>query len=106
MHAVLITFRSVASLDDVHDDFLAGAGAIAAVPGLLSKTWVQEGDRLGGFYLFTDADAAATYLDGPIIAETKAVPAFSDWDVQQFTVIEEFSAITRGVPASTPTAAD
>jgi hypothetical protein len=106
MHAVLITFRSEAALDDVHDDFLAGAHAIAEVPGLLSKTWIANDERWGGFYLFTDADAATTYLDGPIIAATKAVPAFSDWDVQQFTVIEEFSALTRGIPTTTPAAAD
>ncbi len=45
MHAVLITFHSSVSLDAVHDDFLAGAQAIADVPGLLSKTWLQDGER-------------------------------------------------------------
>jgi hypothetical protein len=73
---------------------------------LLSKTWIANDERWGGFYLFTDSTAARAYLDGPIITQTKAVPAFSGWDVQQFTVIEEFSAITRGMPASTTAAAD
>ncbi len=45
MHAVLITFHSSVSLDAVHVDFLAGAQAIADVPGLLSKTWLQDGER-------------------------------------------------------------
>ena len=98
MHAVLITFRSAAALDDLRQPFLEGAEAIRDVPGLLSKTWLHNGATFGGFYLFTDADAAQAYLDGPIITETKAVPAFSDFKVEQFTVAEEFSAITRGVP--------
>lgn len=106
MQAVIITFHSSVPLDAVHDDFSAGAQEISEVPGLLSKTWLQDGERLGGFYLFTDADAARTYLDGPIIAETRAVPVFSDWEVQEFTVLEEFSAVTRGVPRQSPAAAD
>ncbi len=99
MHAVLITFRSAAALDDLRQPFLEGAEAIRDVPGLLSKTWLHDGATFGGFYLFADADAAQAYLDGPIIAETKAVPAFSAFRVERFAVAEEFSAITRGVPA-------
>jgi hypothetical protein len=99
MHAVLITFHSAVAFDDLRQPFLEGAEAIRDVPGLISKTWLQNGATLGGFYLFTDGDAAQAYLDGPIITETKAVPAFSEFKVEQFTVLEEFSAITRGVPS-------
>jgi hypothetical protein len=98
MHAVLITFQSAAGLDDLRQPFLEGAEAIRAVPGLISKTWLQNGATLGGFYLFTDVDAAQAYLAGQIITETESVPAFSEFQVEQFTVLEEFSAITRGVP--------
>ena len=98
MHAVLITFRSAAALDDLRQPFLEGAEAIRDVPGLISKTWLHDGATFGGFHLFTDADAAQAYLEGEIISATKAVPAFSEFKVEQFTVAEEFSAITRGVP--------
>lgn len=98
MYAVLITFRSSTALEDLRQPFLEGAEAIRDVPGLLSKTWLHDGATFGGFYLFTDADAAQTYLDGEIISATKAVPAFSEFKVERFTVAEEFSAITRGVP--------
>lgn len=98
MHAVFITFHSEASFDDLHEPFLDAAPAIRDVPGLISKTWVQDGATLGGFYLFTDRDAAQAYLDSEMIAETKAMPVFSDFNVQQFTVLEEHSAITGGVP--------
>ncbi len=100
MHAVFITFHSAAGLDDLQEPFREGAEAISEVPGLLSKTWIQDGATLGGFYIFTDEAAARAYLDGPIIAKTKAVPDFSDFSVQQFTVLEAFSAITRGVPGT------
>jgi hypothetical protein len=98
MHAALITFHSEVSLDELHESFLEAAPVIRDVPGLISKTWIYQGATLGGFYLFRDSDAAQAYLDGEIISETKAVPAFSDFNVQQFTVHEEFSAITGGVP--------
>jgi hypothetical protein len=97
MHAVLITFHSAAALEDLRQPFLEGAKAIRDVPGLLSKTWLHDGATFGGFYLFSDADAGQAYLDGEIISATKAVPAFSAFKVEQFTVLEEFSAITRGV---------
>jgi hypothetical protein len=71
----------------------------------LSKTWLNEGERWGGFYIFNDSDATQAYLDGPIIADTKAVPAFSDWEVRHFTVIDKFSKITRGVPAGVASSA-
>ena len=98
MHAVLITFRSSVAAEDLREEFLAVAPAIGAVPGLLSKTWLRQGATLAGFYLFADADAARAYLDGEIIAETRAVPAFTDFRVEEFAVLDEFSAITRGLP--------
>ena len=98
MHAVFITFHSEAGWDDLREPFLEAAPAIRDVSELVSKTWVQDGATFGGFYLFTNGDAAQAYLDGELIAETKAMPIFSDFKVQQYTVIEEPSAITRGVP--------
>jgi hypothetical protein len=103
VRAVVVTFHSAVSLDAVHDDFMAGAGAIAEVPGLLSKTWIAEDERLGRF---SDANAAKDCLDGPIISETRAVPVFSDREVRHFTVPEAFDAITRGIPAAAPSPAD
>jgi hypothetical protein len=97
MHAVLITFRSEASLEELWEPFLAAAPAIRDVPGLISKTWIGEGSTLGGFYLFTDRNAAQAYLDGEIISQTKAMPAFSDFRVERYEVVEEMSAITNGL---------
>ena len=97
MHAVLITFHSDVSLDDVWEPFLAAAPVIRDVPGLISKSWLRDGATWGGFYLFTDAGAAQAYLDGEIISETKAMPVFSSFRIERYDVIEEMSAITNGL---------
>jgi hypothetical protein len=96
---VLITFHSDAALADLREPFLEAAPAIRDVPGLISKTWLQRGATLGGFYLFTDSGAAQAYLDGEIITSTKAMPIFSNFSVEQYEVIEEMSAITNGLGA-------
>jgi hypothetical protein len=98
MHAVLITFHSDVSLDDLREPFLAGAPAIRDSLGLISKTWLHRDSTLGGFYLFTDRESALAYLDGPIITDLKATPVFSEIAIQEFAVAEEFSALTNGVP--------
>lgn len=103
MHALFVTFHSTARLEDLRDPFLEAASAICDTPGLLSKTWLQEGERLGGFYLFRDASAAQSYLDGPIVANLMTQPAFSDFEVRHLTALEDLSAITRGIPATAST---
>ena len=100
MHGVFITFQSEARLEDLQGPFLEVAEALLDVPGLLSKTWIQEGERIGGFFIFSDAASAEAYLHGPIAAGIKANPAFSDFEVRQLTVLEDFSAMTNGVPAA------
>jgi hypothetical protein len=97
MHAVLITFHSDASLEELWEPFLAAAPAIRDVPGLIAKTWLGNVETLGGFYLFTDREAAEAYLDSEIIRETKAMPACSDFHVEHYDVVEAMSAITNGV---------
>jgi quinol monooxygenase YgiN len=94
MHGLLITFRSAATLDQVHDAFMEAAPAISQTPGLISKAWLRDGDHLGGFYVFTDADAAEAYLAGPIIGQVKATPAFSDFAARHFDVLDDLSAVT------------
>lgn len=65
MHAVLITCDVTAETEALADSHTVHARAIAAVPGLVAKTWLRDGAMLGGFYLFADRAAADAYLDGP-----------------------------------------
>jgi hypothetical protein len=99
MHAVLITFRSAASLEDLAEPFGAYAHALNAVSGFVMKTWIADGDTLGGFHIFDDAAAANQYLTGELCATVLTNPAFSDFQVAHFDVIDSLSAIT-GSPAT------
>jgi len=72
MHALLITFTSAASLDDLAGPFTDYAHAMHDVAGLVSKTWIVDGTTVGGFNVFTDEASVATN------------PAFSDFDIRRF----------------------
>ncbi len=94
MHGVLITFTSSASLDDMKAPFTDYANALKGVSGLVSKTWIRDGFTLGGFHIFTSREAAESYLDSQMVADLTSNPAFSDFQIRHFDVLEELSAIT------------
>ncbi len=99
MHAVLITFTSTATLDQVAEPFERYAHALRAIPGLVMKTWIADGTTLGGFHIFDDTSHADGYLNSELLATVKSNPAFSDFRVTRFDVIDTLSAI-NGSPAT------
>ena len=99
MHAVLITFQSTAEFDSLVGPFTDYAHALATVPGLVTKTWLRDGATLGGFHLFTGRAAAESYLNGTMVAGITANPAFGEFRIQHFSVLEGLSQIT-GIPHS------
>ena len=74
------------------------AEPIAAAPGLRWKIWLVNADEqtAGGIYLFDDEDAVETFLASDLVGNVLAHPALSDFEVKQFDVNEELTAITRG----------
>ena len=94
MHAVLITYESAVEPEALGDALTAHARAIAAATGLLAKTWLRDGATLGGFYLFADRAAADAYLDGALVADLAAHPAFGRFRIRHYGVLEELSRIT------------
>ena len=97
MHAVLITFQSSAEFDSLVRPFTDYAHALATVPGLVTKTWLRDGTTLGGFHLFTGRAVAESYLNSTMVAGITANPAFGEYRIQHFDVLEELSQIT-GTP--------
>lgn len=91
MHAVLITYQATAAHDAPSDQCVERAGTLQAVPGLVMKTWLRDGDTLGGFYLFATREAADEYLASDL-AEASPAPA-----VRHFAVCDELSQAT-GTP--------
>jgi hypothetical protein len=94
MHSVLITFSSSASLDDLKGPFTDYANALRGVNGLVAKTWIRDGSTLGGFYIFASRQASENYLSSQMVADLTSNPAFSDFQIRHFDVLEELSAIT------------
>ncbi len=93
MHAVLITFASSANLDDLKGPFTEYAKALKSVDGLVAKTWIRGESTLGGFHIFTDRSKAEGYLNSEMVGGLTANPAFSDFQIQHFDVLDELSAI-------------
>ncbi|HZD22533.1 MAG TPA: YdhR family protein, partial [Acidimicrobiia bacterium] len=88
MHAVLITFRSAAALDDLAEPFTDYAKALREVDGLVAKTWLNDGDVLGGFHVFTGREAADNYLDSDMVAGLTSNPAFSGFEIRHFSILD------------------
>ena len=95
MHAMLITFTSEANLADLKEPFADYASGLRSVDGLVYKTWIRDGKTLGGFHVFTSRNAAERYLASDMVAGLTGTPAFSDFEIRHWVVLEELSAMTR-----------
>ena len=73
------------------------ASAIASVDGLIWKIWLvqEQGDAIGGVYLFASRKAAVAYLNHPMIQALYSNPAVIASDSQIWDVERSLSAITR-----------
>lgn len=100
MHAVLITFRTEAALEDLAGPFTEYAKALKDVDGLVSKTWIADGDTVGGFHIFTTRQASETYLGSEMVAGLTSNPAFSGFEIKHYDVLDDLSRIT-GSPSRT-----
>lgn len=74
------------------------AGTFAALDGLRWKIWIinEEKSEAGGIYLFNDESSLNAYLNGPLAAQVKGHPAFSDMSVIAYDVMPEPTATCRG----------
>lgn len=102
MHALLITFTSAASLDDLAGPFTEYAHAMHDVAGLVAKTWIVDGTTVGGFHVFTDEASIDGYLGGALWGSVATNPAFSDFAFRRFAVVDALTALTS--PAALATA--
>ena len=93
-----VNFKLNVSSTDYEQAASQLASEFAAVPGLRWKIWtINEAEReAGGIYLFEDEASIKAYLEGPLAAQVTNHPAFSDFSVKQFDVMDDMTAITRG----------
>jgi hypothetical protein len=100
MHALLINFKSEVPPEAIADDMKAYAEALRSVDGLVSKAWLHDGDILGGFYVFRDADAASAYLASELVGGMQAVPVFSGFSVRRFELLDDLGARNGIIPVA------
>jgi len=74
------------------------AQAFADVPGLIWKIWLlnEATQEAGGIYLFDGQASRDAFLNGPLVAQMKALTAIRDITVKQFQVMADVTAVTRG----------
>lgn len=105
MHILIVDFR----LEDISEEEYrnqseAIAPAFAALPGLVSKTWLADSltNTYGGVYVWRDRRAMEDYKETDIYRGMLANPHFGGVTVRDFVVLEGPSRITRGL-AEAPT---
>ena len=100
MHILVINFQ----LDDLSHEAFADvaqevAPAFAAIPGLLSKTFLSNPDTntYGGVYVFENEQAVRDYQASDLYASLGANEHFVNMQVRDFGVLEGPSKITRAM---------
>ncbi len=79
------------------------APIIAAQPGLISKTWLEnaETNTYGGVYTWRDRQSMEAFMQTDMIKAIASHPSFVGLASQDFEVDEKFSRVTRGLAAVT-----
>ena len=74
------------------------AQAFLNVPGLKWKIWLLNpaAQEAGGIYLFDSQASLDAYLNGPLVAKLRGLPAVRNISVKQFEIMPEATALTRG----------
>lgn len=74
------------------------AETFANVDGLRWKIWIlnEAKNEAGGLYLFDSEASLEAYLNGPLAAQVKSHPAFSEMSAKPFDVMPGPTATCRG----------
>ena len=74
------------------------AEAFLHVSGLTWKIWLLNpaAQEAGGIYLFDSQASLDAYLNGPLVAKLRGLPAVRNISIKQFEVMPEATALARG----------
>jgi hypothetical protein len=100
MYLTVFTYRitgtDAASWSRACDDL---APMFAAVPGLVSKTWLDAPDgSFGGVYLWRDRQAFQDFVASDLGAALRSHPNIDDLRIAEYDVDERHSRVTNGLP--------
>jgi hypothetical protein len=108
MQLLIVTFNLKDLGDaDYRQACVDEAPAFAALPGLLSKTWLADEatNTYGGVYAFVDRDALDAYLGGDLFRGFATDPTLPNLTATAYEILDVPGAITRGLAAENPVAA-
>ena len=100
MHALFVNFSVPGKTPDEVTELLEPlVSSFGNLPGNLAKIWLADTDagRYGALYLWRSAEDMETYLASDLWQTVQSHPAFTDFDVREFAVIEPFTKATQPV---------
>jgi hypothetical protein len=99
MHALFVSYALRDSNPVQHAELCDQlAPAVAAVPGLVSKTWLANAEtgRFGGFYVFDSRAAFERYVASELFDTLTSLGSVDDVVTSEFSVAPTPTALTRG----------
>ena len=93
-----VNFNYSVSKEEYEQAVAPLADKFANVPGLKWKIWIlnSEKSEAGGIYMFDSQASLDAYLAGPLAEAVLNHPALSNFDIKQFTIMEDVTKVTRG----------
>ena len=108
MHLLIVNFQLNELSSGAYAAHCAQAAPVfAGLPGLIAKYWLTNPvtNTYGGVYLWQNQTAMERYRTSDLCQRIAANPHFINVTMQDFAVLPEPSAITRGVLEMLETAA-
>ena len=99
MHALVVTYSLRDASPAQHAELCRQlAPAVAAVRGLVSKTWLANGEtgRYGGFYVFESRAAFDRYVASELFEMLRSHHSVADVGASEFSIDEGPTALTGG----------
>lgn len=99
MHALFVSYRLRGATAAEHAELCAQlAPAFAAVPGLVSLTWLsnEATTRYGGFYVFRDKPAFDAFVASELFDALRSHHAIDELTAGDFSIDHRPTAVTRG----------
>jgi hypothetical protein len=95
---LLVSFKFNTSPAEYRQAIKPLVSDILNAPGLRWKIWLVNEDECfaGGIYLFDDAASVQLFLSSPLMDGLTHSPAFANFHVMPFDVLEAETALTHG----------
>ena len=99
MHALFVSYSLADATPAQHAELCEQlAPAVAAVPGLLSKTWLANGEtgRYGGFYVFASRADFDRFVASELYDALTTHASIRDRATTEFSIASAPTAVTNG----------